>query len=106
MGMAEHKHHKRGFLSFLIMWMLRNRKMNGSEITDEMEKRKDRRFSPGTIYPVLKRLKDKGLIIDDEEKRYSLTEKGQKELLTRIDNFFKTFYDLDEMKKYLNNQSK
>lgn len=80
--------------------------MNGSEITDEMEKRKDRRFSPGTIYPVLKRLKDKGLIIDDEEKRYSLTEKGQKELLTRIDNFFKTFYDLDEMKKYLNNQSK
>ena len=46
------------------------------------------------------------IIIDDEEKRYSLTEKGQKELLTRIDNFFKTFYDLDEMKKYLNNQSK
>ena len=36
--MVEHKHHKRGFLSFLIMWMLRNRKMNGSEITDEMEK--------------------------------------------------------------------
>jgi DNA-binding PadR family transcriptional regulator len=80
--------------------------MNGSEITDEMEKRKDRRFSPGTIYPVLKRLKDKGLIIDDEEKRYSLTKKGQKELLTRIDNFFKTFYDLEEMEKYLNNQSK
>jgi len=88
------------------MWMLRNSKMNGSEITDEMEKRKDRRFSPGTIYPVLKRLKDKGLIIDDEEKRYSLTKKGQKELLTRIDNFFKTFYDLEEMEKYLNNQSK
>jgi len=86
--------------------MLRNSKMNGSEITDEMEKRKDRRFSPGTIYPVLKRLKDKGLIIDDEEKRYSLTKKGQKELLTRIDNFFKTFYDLEEMEKYLNNQSK
>ncbi len=80
--------------------MLRNDKMNGSEITDEMEKRRGRRFSPGTIYPVLKKLKDKGLIIDDEEKRYSLTEKGQKELIVRIDNFFKTFHDLDEMRNY------
>ena len=76
--------------------------MNGSEITDEMEKRKGRRFSPGTIYPVLKKLKDKGLIIDDEEKRYSLTEQGQKELIVRIDNFFKTFHDLEEMRKYRN----
>ncbi|MEN6378045.1 MAG: PadR family transcriptional regulator [Methanofastidiosum sp.] len=98
--MRGHKHQGRGFLSFLILWMLRNDKMNGSEITDEMEKRRGRRFSPGTIYPVLKKLKDKGLIIDDEEKRYSLTEKGQKELIVRIDNFFKTFHDLDEMRNY------
>lgn len=100
--MRDHKHHGRGFLSFLILWMLRNDKMNGSEITDEMEKRKGRRFSPGTIYPVLKKLKDKGLIIDDEEKRYSLTEKGEKELIIRIDNFFKSFHDLEEMRKYRN----
>ena len=100
--MRDHKHQGRGFLSFLILWMLRNDKMNGSEITDEMEKRKGRRFSPGTIYPVLKKLKDKGLIIDDEEKRYSLTEKGEKELIIRIDNFFKSFHDLEEMRKYRN----
>jgi len=80
--------------------MLRNTKMNGSEITDEIEKRKGRRFSPGTIYPVLKKLKEKGLIIDDEEKRYSLTENGQKELIIRIDNFFNSFYDLEEMRRY------
>jgi len=80
--------------------MLRNTKMNGSEITDEIEKRKGRRFSPGTIYPVLKKLKEKGLIIDDEEKRYSLTENGQKELVIRIDNFFNSFYDLEEMRRY------
>ena len=98
--MRDHKHQGRGFLSFLILWMLRNDKMNGSEITDEMEKRKGRRFSPGTIYPVLKKLRDKGLIIDDEEKRYSLTEKGEKELIVRIDNFFKTFHDLEEMRDY------
>lgn len=86
----------------MILWILRNDKMNGSEITDEMEKRKGRRFSPGTIYPVLKKLKDKGLIIDDEEKRYALTEKGEKELIIRIDNFFKSFHDLEEMRKYRN----
>ena len=102
--MGDHKHHGKGFLSFLILWMLRNNKLNGSEITDEMERRKGRRFSPGTIYPVLKKLKDKELIIDDEEKRYSLTEKGQKELIVRIDNFFKTFHDLEEMRNYLNSQ--
>ncbi|HOC77873.1 MAG TPA: PadR family transcriptional regulator, partial [Methanofastidiosum sp.] len=98
--MRERKHHGKGFLSFLILWMLRNTKMNGSEITDEIEKRKGRRFSPGTIYPVLKKLKEKGLIIDDEEKRYSLTENGQKELIIRIDNFFNSFYDLEEMRRY------
>jgi len=80
--------------------MLRETKMNGSEITDEIEKRKGRRFSPGTIYPVLKKLKEKGLIIDDEDKRYSLTENGKKELATRIDNFFNSFYDLEEMRGY------
>ncbi len=100
--MRDHKHQGRGFLSFLILWMLRSDKMNGSEITDEMEKRKGRRFSPGTIYPVLKKLKDKGLIIDDEEKRYSLTEKGKKELIIRIDSFFRSFHDLEEMRKYRN----
>lgn len=98
--MRERKHHGKGFLSFLILWMLRETKMNGSEITDEIEKRKGRRFSPGTIYPVLKKLKEKGLIIDDEEKRYSLTENGKKELATRIDNFFNSFYDLEEMRRY------
>jgi len=98
--MREGKHHGKGFLSFLILWMLRETKMNGSEITDEIEKRKGRRFSPGTIYPVLKKLKEKGLIIDDEDKRYSLTENGKKELATRIDNFFNSFYDLEEMRRY------
>ena len=98
--MAERKHHGKGFLSFLVLWMIRDSKMNGSEITDEIEKRKGRRFSPGTIYPVLKKLKEKGLITDDEDKRYRLTEKGQNELILRIDNFFKSFHDLEQMREY------
>ena len=99
--MCGHTHCKmKGFLSFLILWMLKNKKMTGSEITDEMEKRKGRRFSPGTIYPVLKKLKDSGLIIDDEEKKYSLTENGEKELNIHIENFFRIFWDLEEMRKH------
>ena len=54
--------------------------MTGAEIALELEKRKGSKPSPGTIYPVLKDLKDKGLLSVDENKRYSLTKRGKKEL--------------------------
>ena len=72
--------------------------MTGSEIATELEKRKGTRPSPGTIYPVLKDLKDKGLLSVDKNKRYSLTKKGRKELEIHIDSFFETFCDIDEMR--------
>jgi DNA-binding PadR family transcriptional regulator len=34
----------------------------------------------------------------DENKKYSLTEKGQKTLEASIDEFINTFYDVDEMR--------
>lgn len=64
----------------------------------ELEKRKGHRPSPGTIYPVLKDLKDKGLLMTDEGKCYSLTKKGKKELETHLNTFFNTFCDIDEMR--------
>ncbi len=88
----------KGFLSFLILWLASRRSMTGAEIALELEKRKGRRPSPGTIYPVLKHLKDVGLLSIDENKRYSLTERGRKELDTHLNMFFKTFCDIDEMK--------
>ena len=63
--------------------------MTGVEITEELEKRKGRRPSPGTIYPVLKKLKERGLIMDDENKIYSLTKRGEEELETHLERFFK-----------------
>jgi DNA-binding PadR family transcriptional regulator len=72
--------------------------MTGAEIALELEKRKGSRPSPGTIYPVLKYLKDKELISVDEKKRYSLTQLGKRELDHSINRFFNTFCDIDEMR--------
>ncbi len=72
--------------------------MTGAEIALELEKRKGRKLSPGTIYPVLKSMKEKQLLSMDEKKRYTLTEKGQKSLEAHLDAFIRTFYDIDEMK--------
>lgn len=88
----------KGFLSFLILWLVSKESMTGTEIATELEKRKGTRPSPGTIYPVLKDLKDKGLLSVDKNKRYSLTKRGEKELEIHIGTFFDTFCDIDEMR--------
>ena len=90
----------KGFLSFLVLWLINKKTMTGAEIAIELEKRKGNRPSPGTIYPVLKELKEKGLLKIDEHKRYSLTEIGKNELNRHIDIFFQTFNDIDEMRKH------
>ncbi|MCK5300523.1 MAG: PadR family transcriptional regulator [Thermoplasmatales archaeon] len=88
----------KGFLSFLILWLINKKNMTGSEIAEELEQRKGRRPSPGTIYPVLKDLKERGLLSIDENKRYSLTTPGEKELDQHLKSFFNTFCDIDEMR--------
>jgi len=91
----------KGFLSFLILWLInKNKKMTGTEIASELEKRKGHRPSPGTIYPVLKDLKDKGLLTVDKNKSYSLSKAGKQELQISIDRFFETFFDVDEMRSH------
>ena len=72
--------------------------MTGAEIALELEKRRGRKPSPGTIYPVLKHLKEISILTIDDNKKYSLTEKGRKALETHLDSFIRTFYDIDEMK--------
>jgi PadR family transcriptional regulator PadR len=88
----------KGFLSFLILWLVSRESMTGAEIALELEKRKGKKPSPGTIYPVLKNMKESKLLSIDENKRYTLTEKGKKNLEAHLDAFIRTFYDIDEMK--------
>lgn len=88
----------KGFLKLLIMWLVSQKPMTGSEIANELERRKGTKPSPGTIYPALKELKNKGLLSIDDEKRYTLTDKGNKELHEHVHAFFQTFCDIDKMR--------
>ena len=88
----------KGFLTFLILWLVSRKNMTGAEIASELEKRKGKKPSPGTIYPVLKHMKEHGLLSMDEHKCYSLTPKGQRSLAGHLNTFIRTFHDIDEMK--------
>jgi DNA-binding PadR family transcriptional regulator len=87
----------KGYLSYLILWMLRKKSMNGAELNNELEKRRGSRLSPGTIYPALKDLVRKGFIERDKNKVYSLTKKGEKELQCACKCFCNVFYDIKDM---------
>ncbi len=87
----------KGFLSYLILWNLGKKSMNGAELAKELEKRRGTKPSPGTLYPALKELKEKGLITTDRSKIYSLTTNGKKELHSACTFFCNTFYDMKDM---------
>jgi len=89
----------KGFLSYLILWNLGKKSMNGSELARELEKRRGTKPSPGTIYPALKELTEKGLIVADKGKAYSLTKKGKEELKSACSFFCNAFYDMKDMFK-------
>jgi len=74
--------------------------MKGAEIGRELEKRRGTKPSPGTIYPALKELRNKGLIDIDDNKNYSLTPKGEEELKLACKFFCKIFYDMEEMSDF------
>lgn len=87
----------RGFLSFLILWLLNKKAMSGAELADELEKRKGCRPNPGTIYPALKELaRKKAILLHTKEgkKTYSLTAAGRQELERAVNLFAKIFYDV------------
>ncbi len=87
----------KGFLSYLVLWLLKHHKMNGAQIAKELEKRRGSKPSPGTIYPVLKELKEDGLIDSDNNKEYSLTNKGEEELISACALFCRQFHDFHDM---------
>lgn len=89
----------KGFLGFMVLWMLREEPKTGMELARELEERRGHRPSPGTIYPVLKVMTERGLLSVDGDKRYSLTDQGREELDASLDHFFSVFFDIDEMRE-------
>jgi DNA-binding PadR family transcriptional regulator len=70
----------KGFLSFLILWLVRKEAMTGAQIALELERRRGKKPSPGTIYPVLRHLSEANILVIDKDKRYSLSKKDKKRL--------------------------
>ena len=91
-------HNMKGFLNFLVMWLLKKHgALTGSEIADHLAERRGKKPSPGTIYPVLKELRDKELIIDDENKKYTLTKLGVNHLQCACSFFHNLFFDVHDI---------
>jgi len=87
----------RGMLSFLILFLLSKKPMNGQEIAKELEKRKGEKPSPGTIYPALKNLKEENLIQEKKSGKtisYTLTKEGRESLKIAKRRFCKIFVDV------------
>ena len=87
----------RGMLSFLILFLLSKKQMNGQEIAKELEKRRGEKPSPGTIYPALKNLNEENLISEKKEGKtvtYTLTEEGRESLKIAKKKFCKIFVDV------------
>ena len=87
----------RGFLSFLILFMLSKKPMHGQQIAQELKKRKGCKPSPGTIYPALKQMKENSWIKEKKEGKtitYSLTAEGKRAFETARAQFCRTFSDV------------
>lgn len=72
----------RGLLTFQIMNELNKRRMTGDELAQIIGDRKGSKLSPGTIYPALKKLREKRLVKVTKDGRkvfYELSVNGKKE---------------------------
>ena len=90
----------RGFLSFLVLRLIKTQPRSGEDIRQELERRRGSRPSPGTIYPVLKSLSNNGWIEEikggGKEKRYRITPAGKKELDSATKKFVSFFCDMKD----------
>ncbi|MCP8317253.1 MAG: PadR family transcriptional regulator [archaeon] len=87
----------RGMLSFLILWLLTKKPMNGSEIANELQKRRGIRPNPGTIYPAIKQLESRNLITSEKRGRmkiYHITDRGKAGFEVACDFFCNCFRDI------------
>ena len=89
----------RGMLSFYILWLLSKRPMNGKELSEELGHRRGSRPSAGTIYPALKELRTKGLVVMERTGRatlYTLSEDGCEGLKSACRYFCKAYEEIFE----------
>jgi DNA-binding PadR family transcriptional regulator len=68
----------RGFSRQYILSLLRDQPMTGKEIINKATQQSEGKWkpSPGLIYPLLGRLLDEDLVMEDKDGRYMITKKG------------------------------
>ena len=76
----------RGFTRFYTLYLISERPLTGKEIITEAEKRSEGEWipSPGLIYPLLGRLLRDGLITENDDGRFIITEAGLEVLDERV----------------------
>ena len=87
----------KGFLSFLILHELSQKKLCGEDLAKKIGKRKGTILTPGTIYPALKNIKRTKLVKyrkDGRKKHYELTDLGKSELMLLYNQFSRYFFGL------------
>lgn len=76
----------KGYLKFFVLRELLRKELTGYSIMQEVKKSYGLKLSPGSLYPLLSKLKKEGLVTVKPTKRsksYSLTTKGRS-VLTKV----------------------
>ncbi|MFW9983529.1 MAG: PadR family transcriptional regulator [Candidatus Odinarchaeota archaeon] len=99
----------RGILEFWVLNLLRQESLYGARVAQLIDEMSDGhiQMEPGTIYPLLNRLAEKGWIKGDVKVRsqgrgpmrryYRLTSEGEQLLSAMIDHYFSTYDALFQM---------
>ena len=100
----------RAFIETLILWIIHRQSLHGYEVRKKIEELTTGNYipKPGAIYTILRRMEKKGLLssqwkeeVGKKGKRiYSITEKGESLLKTRLEIMKKRIKLLEQMVSY------
>jgi DNA-binding PadR family transcriptional regulator len=102
---------ERGWIQFLLLRLLHEEPMHGYQLMGEMESRgycQPGRFKTGSIYTILRRMENRGLLESRREESetgrerlvYSLTEAGEESLRRGLEGVIRRKRIMDELTDY------
>ncbi|MFP3226032.1 MAG: PadR family transcriptional regulator [Sulfolobaceae archaeon] len=100
---------QKGRLRLMILWLLYQSPRRGIDIIDDIYKMTWGwwRPSPGSVYPLLNKMVEDGVVVKGEEDKYVITQKGMKELesifpLNRRSNIEDAIEELEGLANFFN----